>query len=39
MGKVIFGMAMSLDGFVNDHHGSVSQPDHAPLLLLAGRSK
>ncbi|HSO11680.1 MAG TPA: dihydrofolate reductase family protein [Anaerolineales bacterium] len=23
MGKVILGMTMSLDGFINDHHGSV----------------
>jgi dihydrofolate reductase len=25
MGKVIFGMVMSLDGFVNDRHGSLSR--------------
>jgi dihydrofolate reductase len=33
MGKVVFGMAMSLDGFVNDKDGSVSRlyPDMAEL--------
>jgi hypothetical protein len=25
MGKVIFGMTISLDGFVNDRNGSVSR--------------
>ncbi len=33
MGKVVFGMAMSLDGFVNDRHGSVARlyPDMAAM--------
>ena len=34
MGKVMAGMTMSLDGFINDHHGSAESlsPDFEELL-------